>query len=120
MVYNVLIPNKKEIDMKYQVKQLQKKLIENFDDRMSPEFHDYFTMTSEGSVELTKKNDKWFRICEGFIDADSKWGAFNNGNIGERTFSGHSISTGDVLIDESGREFVLRSEEHTSELQSPE
>ena len=93
--------------MRYQVKQINTDLIENFNDRMSPEFHDYFTMTSEGSVELTKKNDKWFRICEGFVEGDSMWNAFRNGNIGERTFDGFSISTGDILINENDETFVL-------------
>jgi len=93
--------------MKYKVKQMQWDLIENFDDRMSPEFHDYYTMTNDGSIQLTKKNDRWFRICDGFLEGETMWQAYRNGNIGERTFDGHSISTGDVLIDENGAEFVL-------------
>lgn len=93
--------------MKYLVKQMDWDLIENFRDRMSSEYSDYDKMTWDGSVELTKKNNRWFRVCEGFVEGETMWDAYRNGNIGERTFKGSSISTGDILIDEQGAEYVL-------------
>ena len=93
--------------MKYLIKQMDWDLIENFNDRSSKEFNDYFKMTSAGSTELTKKNDRWFTVCDGYVEGETMWDAFKNGNIGERTFKGCSISTGDVLVDEQGKEFVL-------------
>jgi hypothetical protein len=95
----------------YKVKQIDWDLVPNFDDRSSVEFNDYYKITngkaSPELIDLVKKHDDWYEVVEGSVKGHSLWGAYQEGNIGERTFEGHSISTGDILIDEDGNQHLL-------------
>jgi hypothetical protein len=66
-------------------------------------YNDYFNL-------INKRKD-WFVSVDGYIQADSLWDAYREGNIGERTFKGHSISIGDILIDQHDQEFVLTDQD---------
>lgn len=93
----------------YKVKQIDWDLIENFDDRMGENFCIYADFKHSGSLELCNRilSKGWFVQRPGYIKANTMWDAYREGNIGERTFDGASISIGDILVDESGVEWVL-------------
>lgn len=93
----------------YKVKQIDWDLIEDFNDRSSENFNLYYNFKDSGTVDLCRQviAKGWFAECRGSIQANSLWDAYREGNIGERTFEGASISTGDILIDDEGIEYVL-------------
>jgi len=106
--------------VKYKVKQIDWDLIPNFDNRASVEFDDYMKIKSgvfqkdlgvSKLIDLVKNRNEWYEVCEGYINGYSLWNAYQEGNIGERTFKGASISTGDILIDEDNQEWLLTDQD---------
>jgi len=108
---NATVSELDDLIVSYKVKQINWDLVPNFDDRMSADYNDYYKITNNDAspelIELVKSHDDWYEVVEGCVKAHSLWGAYQEGNIGVRTFEGHSISTGDILIDEEGNQHLL-------------